>query len=54
MIKTMSKKNFYETPCFKEAEFELKAVLCTSEPEGTIIELEDKYDWDWDDMSESN
>ena len=45
MIKTMSKKNFYETPCFKEVEFDLKAVLCTSEREAEIDQLHEAYDW---------
>ena len=45
MIITMNQKSIYETPCFKEAEFELKAVLCTSEREAEIEELVDKYDW---------
>ena len=45
MIKTMSKKNFYETPCFKEVEFDLKAVLCTSEREAEIDQLEQAYNW---------
>ncbi len=45
MIKTMRKKNYYETPSFKEVEFDLKAVLCTSESEAEIEGLVDKYDW---------
>ena len=45
MITTMDKKIFYETPCFKEVEFDFKQVLCTSEPEGDIGQLVDKYDW---------
>lgn len=52
MIITMNQKSIYETPCFKEAEFELKAVLCTSEAEGAIDSLEEEYDWS--DMWENN
>lgn len=42
---SMSKKNFYETPDFKEAEFDLKGVLCVSESEAGVVDLYDRYDW---------
>lgn len=54
MINTMQKKDFYETPSLKEVESDLNAVLCTSEREGEVQDLVDKYNWSWSDMSNNS
>ena len=41
----MNKKNFYETPAVKDVEFASEGILCSSERQGGIDQLEEKYDW---------
>ena len=48
----MNKKVFYVTPCINEVELDLEGVLCASDKNGQIDQLNNKYDWseelDWD------
>ena len=41
----MDKKVFYVTPALNEVEFNQEGVLCTSEKEGQIDQLEEGPDW---------
>jgi hypothetical protein len=41
----MDKKVFYVTPDLSEVEFNQEGVLCSSERNGQIDQLENKYDW---------
>ena len=41
----MNKKVNYETPVINELEFVNEGLLCSSEQNGGIDQLEDGYDW---------
>lgn len=41
----MDKKVFYVAPDLTEVEINLEGVLCASDRNGQIDQLEDKYDW---------
>lgn len=41
----MNKKSFYVTPNIKDVEFTSEGILCSSECQGGIDQLEEKYDW---------
>ena len=41
----MKTKVYYETPVLSELELAQEGVLCSSEREGGIDQLQDKYDW---------
>ena len=41
----MDKKLFYSSPELREIEFTQEGVLCTSQRDGSIDDLNPKYDW---------
>ena len=41
----MNKKFFYQTPDINEVELNNEGILCASERNGEIDQLESKYDW---------